>query len=244
MKIENAVALVTGSNRGIGKAFVDGLLKQGARKIYAANRSHDSAKTIPSHDGRLIPLRLDVTNPDEVKAAARMASDVNLLINNAGIAAFEGFLSATNLNMAGTEMDVNYFGSLAMIREFAHILKANGGGQIVQISSILGMVTIPFVGSYSASKAAVNMLIQGARAELAAQNTKVMGVYPGVVDTDMSVGFNMPGAPPVEIVNAVLSAIGEEVEDLFPDPMSRDIHANLLENPKAVEQQFSDMLPT
>lgn len=244
MDIEGSVAFVTGANRGIGKAFVEGLLDAGVAKVYAASRVREALDEITRlHPGRIVPIALDVTDSTAVHNAAKYAGDINLLINNAGVAHFEGFNSADNLAAARTEMDVNYFGSLEMIRAFAPILRASGGGAIVQVSSIAGMVTFPVVGSYSASKAAVNAMIQGVRAELAPQGTAVMGVYPGVVDTGMSDRFDAPGVPPEDIVNATLEAVIMGYEDVFPDAMSQDLYKQVLSDPKGVEQQFSRMLP-
>jgi len=244
MDIEGSVAFVTGANRGLGKAFVEGLLNAGAARIYAASRARDTLDEIARiHPGRVVPIVLDVTDSTAVRSAAKYAGDINLLINNAGVAHFEGFISADNLAAARAEMNVNYFGSLDVIRAFAPILKANGGGAIVQVSSIAGMVTFPVVGSYSASKAAVNTMIKGVRAELATQGTAVMGVYPGVIDTEMSDRFDAPGVPPEDIVNASLEAVIKGNEDVFPDAMSQDLHRQLLLDPKMVEQQFAQMLP-
>jgi len=244
MDIEGSVAFVTGANRGLGKAFVEGLLNAGAARIYAASRARDALDEIVRiHPGRIVPIVLDVTDSTAVRSAVEYAGDIDLLINNAGVAHFEGFISADDLAAARVEMNVNYFGSLDVIRAFAPILKANGGGAIVQVSSIAGMVTFPVVGSYSASKAAVNTMIQGVRAELATQRTAVTGVYPGVIDTEMSDRFDAPGVPPADIVNASLEAVIKGNEDVFPDAMSQDLHRQLLLDPKMVEQQFSQMIP-
>ena len=244
MDIEGSVAFVTGANRGLGKAFVEGLLNAGAARIYAASRVRDTLDEIARiHPGRIVPIALDVTDSTAVRSAVEYAGDIDLLINNAGVAHFEGFISADDLAAARVEMNVNYFGSLDVIRAFAPILKANGGGAIVQVSSIAGMVTFPVVGSYSASKAAVNAMIQGVRAELATQRTAVTGVYPGVIDTEMSDRFDAPGVPPADIVNASLEAVIKGNEDVFPDAMSQDLHGQLLLDPKMVEQQFAQMLP-
>src|SRR6202011_4891222 len=162
MKIQNAIAFVTGANRGLGAAFAKALLAGGARKVYAAARDPDSV-TLPG----ATPVRLDVTNADEIAAAARDCGDVTLLINNAGVSrGGEGFLAAGGLEAARAEMETNYFGPLGVSYAFAPILARNGGGAIVNVLSVLSWVTFPRVAGYSASKAAAWSLTNGLRNEL------------------------------------------------------------------------------
>lgn len=162
MKIKDSIALVTGANRGIGKAFVDALLNMGAKKIYATARDVTALAELAAAEGeRIVALQLDVTKPEMIDAAVKKAGDVTLLINNAGVAMYEGLISADDLKAARAEMEVNYFGPLNMIRAFAPSLAANGGGGVVNIASIASYVNFPALGSYSASKAAVHSLTQG-----------------------------------------------------------------------------------
>lgn len=242
--IENNVALVTGANRGIGKAFVEELLKAGASKVYATARKAESlVDLVEKSGGRVIPVVLDVTKPGTIKAAAESYKDVSILINNAGIAAFEGVVAANDIEPARDEMEVNYFGTFNMIRAFAPTLGANGGGAIVNLSSIAAHVNFPVLGSYSASKAAVHSLTQGVRAELAAQGTHVAGVYPGPVDTDMAASFPMDKTAPNTVAKAVLNGIEAGEEDIYPDPMAAEMHTAYRANHKAVEKQAGEMLP-
>lgn len=244
MDIEGSVAFVTGANRGLGRAFVEGLIKSGAARIYAAARVGETLDgLVRKHGNRISPVTLDITDSVAVYSAAESAADVNLLINNAGVAHFEGFTTAGSLEAAHAEMNVNYFGSLEMIRAFAPVLKGNGGGIIIQIASIASMVTFPVVGSYCASKGAVNALIHGVRAELSAQGTVVAGVYPGVVDTEMSARFDAPGVPPESIVSVTLEAVTNGEEDIYPDAMSQDLYRKALQDPKALERELSQILP-
>jgi len=244
MDIQGSVALVSGANRGIGKAFVEALRQAGARKIYAAARDASTLDGLVAGDeGRTVPLTLDITDPAAIHAAASQATDLTLLVNNAGIANFAGFIAAPSLEDARAEMEVNYFGSLEMIRAFAPILKANGGGAIVDLASIASLVNFPVIGSYCASKAAAHSMIQGVRAELGAQGTLVVGVYPGPVDTDMAKNFDMPKVPPERIAAAALGAVAKGLEDVFPDDMAEEMRTNLLRDPKAVEKQVGEMLP-
>jgi NAD(P)-dependent dehydrogenase (short-subunit alcohol dehydrogenase family) len=243
MKIVNSVALVTGANRGIGRAFVEALQAAGARKIYAAARDTASLdETVAADPKRIVPIALDVTDTKAIRRAVAQASDVTLLVNNAGVAGFAGFIAADSVESARAEMEVNYFGTLDIIRAFAPVLKANGGGAIINLGSIASHVNFPLLGSYSASKAATHSLTQGVRAELRAQGTQVIGVYPGPVDTDMAATFEMDKVPPAQIAEAALTAVAENIEDVFPDQMAADLHSGLLRDPKAVEAQVGEML--
>lgn len=242
-KISDTIALVTGANRGIGKAIVEELLAGGATKVYAAARDPNSLDGLVANNDRVVPVTLDVTQPDQIAAAASELSDVQLLINNAGIAGFEGILSAKTDQAARDEMEVNYFGVFNMTRAFAPVLKANGGGAIVNLASIASYVNFPAIGSYSASKAAVHSLTQSIRAELAAQGTEVFGVYPGPVDTAMAEEFPMEKTAPNTVAQAILAGIWAGEHDIYPDPMAVETHKNLLADPKAVEREVSGMLP-
>ena len=243
-RIDGKVALVTGANRGIGRAYVEQLLASGAEKIYATARNIESLNDLVAQSGgRVVPLALDVTKPDMIGAIAFAHPDVSILINNAGIAAFEGIIDAGTDDPARDEMETNYFGTFNMIRAFAPVLAANGGGAIVNMSSIAAHVNFPMLGSYSASKAAVHSLTQGVRAELAAQGTLVVGVYPGPVDTEMAANFPMDKTAPNAVAQTVLDGVDSGEEDIYPDPMSLEMHAGLLGDPKGVEKQASEMLP-
>lgn len=243
-KIAGNVALVTGANRGIGKAFVEELLEKGATKVYAAARKIGSlSELVAKSDGRIIPVELDVTKPETIKKVADAHADISVLVNNAGIAAFEGVVAAKDIDPARAEMETNYFGVINMIRAFAPTLAANGGGAIVNVSSIAAYVSFPALGSYSASKAAVHSLTQGVRAELAAQGTHVSGVYPGPVETDMTTNIDMDKTSPNVVAKAVLDGVENGAEDIYPDPTSEGMHTAYLSDPKAVEKQAGEMLP-
>jgi NAD(P)-dependent dehydrogenase (short-subunit alcohol dehydrogenase family) len=173
MRIRDSVAFVTGANRGLGLAFAQELLAAGARKVYAAARN-------PEHitlDG-VDRVRLDVTKPDDVAAAASQYTDVNLLINNAGIALRSGFLSPDAVEAARSEMETNYFGPLLLSRAFAPVLAKNGGGAIVNLLSISSWVAVPIAGTYSASKAAAWALTNWLRTGLREQGTQVLACTP------------------------------------------------------------------
>ncbi|NJL41242.1 MAG: SDR family oxidoreductase [Leptolyngbyaceae cyanobacterium SM1_4_3] len=244
MQIEGAVALVTGANGGIGKYYVESLLKAGAAQVYAGARNPSALDNLVAIDSqRVIPISLDITNEQSVIAAAEKCKDVNLLINNAGIGLLKGFISAPDLSGARAEIEVNYFGTLAMCRAFAPVLKANGGGAIVNMLSILGKVNFPMNASYSASKAAGIMMTQGVRAELAAQNTLVVGVMPGTVDTKGSKNFPPPKVSPEVVAQEALQAVIDEIEDVYPGEQAKEMAAQLLKDPKALEKMMATMLP-
>jgi NAD(P)-dependent dehydrogenase (short-subunit alcohol dehydrogenase family) len=245
MQIEGAIALVTGANGGIGKYYVEALLGAGVAQVYAGARNLSSLNHLVAIDSqRVIPISLDITNEQSVIAAAEACKQVNLLINNAGIGLLKGFISAPDLSSARAEMEVNYFGTLAMCRAFAPVLKANGGGAIVNMLSILGKVNFPMNASYSASKAAGILMTQGVRAELAAQKTLVVGVMPGTVDTEGSKNFPPPKVSPEAVAQEALQAVIDEIEDVYPGEQAKEMQAQLLKDPKALEKMMATMLPS
>jgi NAD(P)-dependent dehydrogenase (short-subunit alcohol dehydrogenase family) len=244
MKIAGSVALVTGSNRGIGRSYVKTLLAMGAKKVYAAARDikgvEDLVKANPS---KVEAVKLDVTNEAEVKAAAAKCRDVSLLVNNAGANGSSGALAAGSLDAAHREMTVNYFGVLYLTRAFGPVLKANGGGAIINMLSVVSRVNIPALGTYCASKAAAWSLTQAARAELAKQGTLVVGIFPGAVDTDMAKGIDMPKLDPNDVASIALKAVESGTEDVNVGDMAQGVAAGLLANPKKVEKEFAAYLP-
>jgi NADP-dependent 3-hydroxy acid dehydrogenase YdfG len=163
MKLSNSIALVTGANRGIGQAYVAALLERGASKIYVAARDTATLNDLLKTDRRLVPLPLDITDPDQVAAAASIANDVTLLVNNAGFAAFEGAISAPDMDDARREMEVNYFGTLSLTRAFAPVLAKSPESSVINMLSMLSLVSLPMAATYSASKAAAFAYAQSAR---------------------------------------------------------------------------------
>jgi NAD(P)-dependent dehydrogenase (short-subunit alcohol dehydrogenase family) len=232
MKIADSVAFVTGANRGIGLAFAQELLAAGARKVYAAARNPERITL----DG-VNRIRLDVTKPETIAAAANKCTDVNLLINNAGIALWTGFLGRDSVEAARLEMETNYFGPLLLSRAFAPILAQNGGGAIVNVLSILSWVAVPNAGTYSASKAAAWALTNWLRNGLHRQGTQVVGVHAGPVDTDMASELTLPKVKPVDVVRQVLSAIAAGRDEVLADEMTRQVKAGL-SNEKGIYLNF------
>jgi short-subunit dehydrogenase len=245
MEIAGSVALVTGANGGLGQAYVEALLTAGAARIYAAARKLDSLSQITTlNPERIIPVQLDITDIQSIRSASIKCQDTTLLINNAGVALnYGGFVTAPDLQNARMEMEVNYFGTLDMCHAFAPILKQNGGGTIANILSILAVAPAPLIGTYSASKAAALALTKGIRAELAAQGTAVIAVMPGTIDTEMSKTYAGPKVSITEVAQATLQAIREGIEDIYPGEQATGVAAQLLNDPKAVEQQMATLLP-
>ncbi len=219
MKIENAVVLVTGANRGIGLAFVSELLARGARKVYAAARDPSSIAPQPGVQA----LRLDVNNPEDVAAAATLASDVTLVINNAGIAQPGGFMAADSEEVMRRIFETNVFGVLRVSKAFAPVLQVNGGGALLNVLSVASWVNGGELAAYSASKSAAWSLTNALRHELAAQNTQVLGLHMAYVDTDLTRGFDVPKTSPVQIVRRALDGLEAGADEVLADELTQHV---------------------
>jgi NAD(P)-dependent dehydrogenase (short-subunit alcohol dehydrogenase family) len=222
MRIENSVALVTGANRGLGRVLARELVARGARTVYAAARS-PAAVTDPG----VVPVALDITDPDQVAAAAHQCADVDLLVNNAGVLAWSPLIGAPDLDGARREMQTNYFGTLDMCRAFAPVLAANGGGALVNMLSIVSWFTNPGNGTYSASKAAAWAMTNGIRVELARHGTLVVGVHVGFIDTDMAAGVDAPKISPADVTRQILDAVEAGQSEVLADERTRQVKAAL-----------------
>lgn len=227
MKIEGSVALVTGANRGLGAAFARGLLAAGAAKVYAAARDPATVNL-----RGVVPVRLDVTQPEQITALAREVADVSLLVNNAGIAESGPLLGAGAIDALRRQLETNAIGPLRLVQAFAPVLAARGGGAVVNILSVLSWFTLAGrSGGYSASKAAAWALSNGLRQELKAQGTELLSVHAGFIDTDMV--RDMPGAKlsPDEVVRQTIAALEGGEPELLADATSRGVHAGLVATP-------------
>jgi NAD(P)-dependent dehydrogenase (short-subunit alcohol dehydrogenase family) len=218
--IEGTTALVTGANRGLGMTFVQALLDRGAAKVYAGARN---AGSVDVADARVVPVPLDITNFDDIAAAARDCTDVSLLVNNAGAMLLGPFLSAPDMSAARTEMETNYFGTLAMARAFAPVLGAAGGGGLVNVLSVVSWFASPFNASYCASKSAEWALTNALRVELRAQGTLVVGVHAGFIDTDMAAAVDDPKISAQEVAGQTLDAIEQGRPEVLTDEWTRHV---------------------
>ncbi|KPI01176.1 short-chain dehydrogenase/reductase SDR [Actinobacteria bacterium OK074] len=222
MEIHGATALVTGANRGLGQVLARALLRRGAQRVYGGARDPRSVV-----EPGVVPVRLDVTDPDQVAEAAKTCSDVTLLVNNAGILANSPLLAAPEPAAARAEMEVNYFGTLAMCRAFAPLLTGNAPGAIVNVLSIASWVTSPALGSYSASKAAAWALTNGIRGELHDTGVLVVGVHCGYIDTDMAAHVDAPKNTPEAIAQQTLDAVESGRTEVLADERTRQARAAL-----------------
>jgi NAD(P)-dependent dehydrogenase (short-subunit alcohol dehydrogenase family) len=222
MQIENAVVLVTGANRGIGLAFARELLARGARKVYAAARN-PATVTLPGVQA----LQLDVTQPDQIATAVQQAGDVTLVINNAGIAQPGGFLAEDSEAVTRRIFETNVFGVLNVSKAFAPVLKANGGGALLNVLSVASWVNGGELAAYSASKSAAWSLTNALRHELAAQKTQVLGLHMAYVDTDLTQGFDVPKTSPETIVQRALDGLAAGADEVLADTLTEQVRQGL-----------------
>jgi NAD(P)-dependent dehydrogenase (short-subunit alcohol dehydrogenase family) len=221
MHIQDGTALVTGANRGIGKAFADALMDRGARKVYAAVRD---VATVT--DPRLVPIQLDVTDPDRIAEVAREVDDVQVVVNNAGVL-HVGIPLSASLDAARVELETNYLSLVSMTQAFAAVLERNGGGAFVNILSVFSWVATPLLTTYSASKAAAWSFTNAARIALRGQGTQVVGVHAGPVDTDMAAAFDLEKIPPGTVASSALDALEAGEPEAAVDDYSRSVKAGL-----------------
>jgi NAD(P)-dependent dehydrogenase (short-subunit alcohol dehydrogenase family) len=222
MKVAGSIALVTGANRGLGLAFARALLEKGAAKVYAAARKPEAVDL-----KGVVALKLDVTSDEDVSAAVRKVGDVNLLINNAGIARPGGFLAEGAVEAAREQFETNFVGPLRTARAFAPVLARNGGGAIINVLSVASWMNGPMLATYGASKSAAWALTNGLRLELAGQGTQVVGLHAGFIDTDLARNVDAPKSSPADIVRTTLEALERGEGQVLADEISRLVHRSL-----------------
>src|ERR1700760_3211937 len=223
MKIDGSVALVTGANRGLGRAYARELVRRGAARVYGAARD-PAAVAEPG----VTPLALDITDAERVAQVAAQCADVSLLVNNAGVLKYSTFTSAPSLDGARQEMETNYFGTLSMCRAFAAVLAANGGGGIANTLSVTSFYTNPFNASYGASKAAGWSLTNGIRLELHHQGTLVVAVHASFIDTDMAaLATNVAKDTTESVARQAFDAVEAGQVEVLADERSRTVKAEL-----------------
>lgn len=226
MKIANATVLITGANRGIGLAFSKAFLERGARKVYAAARD-PSRVNLPG----VTPVRLDVNSPADVEAAARLAEDATIVVNNAGIANLGSFLADDAEAVLRSHLETNVLGVLRVSRAFAPVLARNGGGALLNVASIASWMSSPLLASYAVSKSALWSLSNGLRNDLRAQGTQVLTLHMGFVDTDLTHGIEMPKATPEAIVERALDALEAGAHEVLADDLTRQVKGGLSAEP-------------
>jgi NAD(P)-dependent dehydrogenase (short-subunit alcohol dehydrogenase family) len=233
------VTFLTGANRGLGRVLAEQLLAADVAKVYAAARKPDSLGEVVALDpDRVVAVALDTTDHGAVDAAATLAGDTTLLINNAGAAAFAPALTAPPGDVA-REMATNFGGTYAMVRAFAPVIEAGGGGAIVNVLSMAGLAAIPPLAGYSASKAAAHSMTQAVRAELRPRGITVHGVYPAGIGTEMLAHPSIPHSSPEEVAGGILAGVEAGDEDIFPCALSRAESEVWLASPKDLERRHT-----
>jgi len=222
MNVQNATVLITGANRGLGAEFARQALARGARKVYAAARD-PSTITAPG----LVPVRLDVTDAAGVAALAQELGDVDLVINNAGIAETGAVLDAGGLESMGRMMATNVFGLLNVSRAFAPVLARNGGGAFVNILSIASWASSPVLANYAVSKSAAWSATNGLRDAVRADGTQVLGVHVGFIDTDLTRGFDAPKLAPDFVVERAFAALENGDSEVAIDDLTQQVKRGL-----------------
>jgi NAD(P)-dependent dehydrogenase (short-subunit alcohol dehydrogenase family) len=226
--IAGSVALVTGAGRGMGRHFARQLLERGAAKVYATARNPERVD-LPGVE----VLRLDITDPASVAAAAAVATDVNLVVNNAGISTMANLVTGEPADVR-REMETHFFGTLAVVRAFAPVLAANGGGAILNVNSALSWFSYDGANAYAAAKAAEWSLTNGVRLELAGQGTQVTGLHVGAVDTDMMAGSDVDKSDPADVVRLALDGIEAGAFEVVADESSAQVKAALAADPRTL----------
>jgi NAD(P)-dependent dehydrogenase (short-subunit alcohol dehydrogenase family) len=235
MNIARKTVLITGANRGIGRALVDEALRRGAQRVYAGTR-----RPLECSDKRVTPLILDVTKAEQIQRAATEIDTLHVLINNAGIAIYDDLSKPEVIEQ---HLAVNLFGSLHVTRAFLPLLRQSKGAIVNNISTV-ALAPVPIIAGYSISKAALLSMTQSLRALLAGQGMTVHAVLTGPVDTDMNRGFDIPKALPEFAATAIFDGLERGEEEIFPDPMSQSIAEGWRNGvAKTLEHQVARFVP-
>lgn len=239
MQLEGKTVFVTGTNRGIGNSLIEALLEQGVKKVYAAARKPETIAGFG--DGRVEKVMLDITNQSQVLKSAQDALDTDILINNAGVAAYVSILDGP-MELIERDMNTNYYGTLSMMRAFIPVLERKDVSAIMNVTSIGAFVNFPFLGGYCASKAALFSATQAARIELTSKNIAVHSINPGPIDTDMAEDFEGEKTSSMDAAKAILEGLEAGVADIFPDPGGQAMFEVWNNNYRNLEQMVVDMV--
>jgi NAD(P)-dependent dehydrogenase (short-subunit alcohol dehydrogenase family) len=235
MNIENKTILITGANRGIGRALVEEALKRGAKRVYAAMR-----QPFAHSDGRVTPLTLDVTDATQIQGAVKDVGSLDILVNNAGVDLHDDLSDRAGIDR---HLAVNFFGTHGVTQAFLPLL-ARSAGAIVNVLSLAALASVPFSPAYAISKAAAFSMTQSLRALWAGRGVKVHAVFAGPVDTDMTRSLDIPKASPESVAGAIFDGLAKDDEDIFPDPMSKPVAEGWRAGvAKALERQFAAYTP-
>lgn len=226
MQIQDSIAFVTGANRGLGLALVHELLARGAKKVYAGMRTPVDLG-LPG----VVSVKLDVTKPDEVAAAAAQCGDTTLLINNAGIATFSGALEQDGIDVARELFETNYFGMLRVSQAFSPLLAANGGGAIVNVLSVVSWVGSTMLAPYAATKAAAWSFTNSLRLHLQEQGTHVLGLHVGFMDTDLVRDVEAPKTAPRLVAQRTLDGLEAGEPEVLADEVTQMVKRGLTAEP-------------
>jgi NAD(P)-dependent dehydrogenase (short-subunit alcohol dehydrogenase family) len=221
MNIDGSIALVTGANRGLGRVFARALLEQGARTVFGGAREPSTIE-----DPDVVPLRLHVTDPASMAHAAEQLTEIDIVINNAGVSTW-GFPLDAQLQNARRELEVNYLGLLSVAQAFAPALGKGGGGALVNMLSVSSFVASPRLSTYAASKAAAWSITNSLRIQLRRQGTLVIGVHAGFIDTEMAAAVKDEKIPPEDVAAATISAILAGMEEVLVDELTRSMKSTL-----------------
>ena len=222
--ISNKITLVTGANRGIGKAIVKTFFEHGASKVYAGVRSLNKAEALVAEfSEKVVPIEIDYENPASIKVAAEIADDVQVVVSNAGVLIGASVMDEDVIEQFQTELNVNVYGLIHMAQAFAPVLKRNGGGAFVQLNSIASLRSFPRA-TYPASKAAAYSFTQALRPIFKEQGTATLSVHPGPILTDMAIssGFAEDSDLPSVVSEGIVTSLKEGKFHLFPDRMAKD----------------------
>jgi len=235
MNVANKTVLITGANRGIGRALVNEALKRGAKRVYAATRT-----PMQIVDERVRLLTLDVTNASQIQRAGGQVGVLDVLVNNAGVAAYDDL---TNADVVEQHLAINLFGPLRVTNAFVPLLKRSKGA-IINNLSLAALAALPMIPAYSISKAAAFNMTQSLRALLAAEGVSVHAVVLGPIDTEMSRGLDIPKASPESAAAGIFDGLERGEDEIFPDPASASVAEGWRSGVvKAMDRQFAAFVP-